>query len=395
MLFYRNRNQKSLIKERNPDLLEMLAWSIWLLFLLYLVLNRLDNGHGEAEVFKIYLDAANRWLDAKPLYNGNGTDFIYFPQAAIFFIPFTYIEPEYSGILWRILNTGIYALGVYRLSQVARQYSRLDQFLLISVVSILMGASAAKLGQLTLLVTGLMMLTVYALHYQRTAQAAWLIMLGLFLKPLALPFALLVMVFYPTTAKSILLAVVVFLLIPFLTQSAEYVVQEVENGFTTMRYVAEFGRYNPTGHAFAQLFWMLDFMGLSIPIFWQIPITLLLAMATLYVCHWIRMQADENVFLICILTLAACFILLFNPRTEGNTYVLMAPPLAVFLGWCWIKHTNYLRYVLVVVLLGFLSSHSIGHWLIDGPTVWIKPLLCIFFLASVFAFYRRTVINNI
>ena len=90
-----------------------LGWVVWGLLVLFVLINRSLSPVDHADVFVIYRDVALKWIQGEGLYDGSGTGFIYFPQAAVLFTPFSQLPVRVDSILWRLLNIGVFAAGVF------------------------------------------------------------------------------------------------------------------------------------------------------------------------------------------------------------------------------------------------------------------------------------------
>jgi hypothetical protein len=72
--------------------------------------------------------------------------------------------------------------------------------------------------------------------------------------------------------------------------------------------------------------------------------------------------------------------MLFNPRTENNSYVILSPSVAVFAAWAFfVDRWKLVGWVLVAIVAGISGSYEITR----GPNYWLSPSLCLIFLAYV------------
>ena len=329
--------------------------------------------------FLTYRDAAVHWIDTQPLYNRFRYGFIYLPQSAILFIPFAYIPAFLGTSLWPIFNIGMLAFGVHAFSQLASQRYRKQLFLPVTVVSIAMCMGAAKSGQMTLIMTGLMLLAMVDLAEENWWRAGGLLVLSFALKPLSVVLILLVGVLYPRVRVPLVMALAVLFLVPLVLQDASYVWEQYTTSFATIAHIAEETQQIP----FAQVFWMLKSAGLETPEIVQFAIRLLFAALTLGLCWWLRGKLTPDTFAIYLYTLAVCYLMLFNTRTENNTYVMLAPAIAIFTVWTFQSARYLWAYAFLATTLMFVLSHRLGKWFAGEPTIWMKPLLCCVFLVLI------------
>jgi hypothetical protein len=286
----------------------------------------------------------------------------------------------WSGALWRVVNIGVFAVGVWRFARLAGRDSDRNLFALMTLPVVLLSWSAARHGQMTMAMGGVMMLAVVELAERRWWWATLWLILGVALKPLAVVLALLAAVLYPRTSWRLVLGAVAMLALPFLLQRPAYVGEQYVLCVRELGIAAEIG----VQHEFAQLFGMFQAIGIQIPQSAQTATRAVAAVLTL-AAGWLivrRCQPEQAGPL--LFTLAIGYLLLFNPRTERNTYCLLAPSLALFTAQAVIHQQRARAAVYLGLIALFLASHPLGKLLTAGETVWIKPLLCLIFLAAVF-----------
>ena len=354
---------------------------LWGLCVSYVVVKKSIDPIDYENTFLTYREAAVHWLNAEPLYNTAYYGFIYLPQSALLFTPFAYI-PAYLGTsLWPILNIGLFAIGVYSFAQLASRRYDSDFFLPMTIVSIAMCMGAAKSGQATLAMAGLMMLALVDLVEESWWRAASLLILSLALKPLSVVLILLVAVIYSRVRVPLLVAIAGLLLLPFALQDPSYVWEQYTTSLGTITHIAKETREIQ----FAQVFWMLESAGVDTPDSIQFAIRLLFAMLTLGLCWWLQGKQTADTFAIYLYTLAGIYLMLFNTRTENNTYVMLAPILAVFTVWAFRAKRFYWGCGYFAVTVMFVLSYKLGKLLTGAATIWMKPLLCCVFLLLILA----------
>ena len=121
----------------------------------------------------------------------------------------------------------------------------------------------------------------------------------------------------------------------------------------------------------------------------------------LALCYLVRRRWDRVHAAATILALAASYIMLFNPRTEGGTYVVAAAALSAFAAWAFlVDHAVVAAWVLTALSAGWVAAYNVSHglWLASRwareqvlgapPPVkpfefryWLSPLLALIFLA--------------
>jgi hypothetical protein len=73
--------------------------------------------------------------------------------------------------------------------------------------------------------------------------------------------------------------------------------------------------------------------------------------------------------------------MLFNPRTENNTYAMIAPVIGSVCAESLLIQRNYaLASLLVTLALGIVGSYEFGRRLLpETRPVWLAPLMCLTF----------------
>lgn len=355
------------------------VWAMWAVFALVVAVNRFSELPTEGNVFLYYRDAAVRWLEGQPLYNGTGCGVIYLPQAYVLFTPLTLLPFNWGGATWRMLNVALFAVGVWQFARLASRGASRNLFAWVSLPVILLSWSAARHGQMTMAMGGMMLLAVADLTDQRWWRATLWLVLGVVLKPLALVLVLLAAVLYPRTSWRLLVGAGLALALPLLAQRPAYVLEQYALAVKELAIAARVGGELE----FAQLFWLVRAAGWDIPAAGQTAIRMVAAVLTLAVC-WLALRrcrpADAGVLLY---TLAVGYLMLFNPRTENNTYCLLAPALAVYAAQAALARHRLHAACVVGLMVLFLASYPLAKALSDHGVVWIKPLLCTVFLGLV------------
>lgn len=367
---------------------ESWGWALWAVFALVVAANHfsepplpssvfaMGRESWRASVFQMYRDAAQRWIAGQPLFNGTGGGAIYLPQAYLLFVPFTFLPFQWGGALWRVLNIGLFAVGVWQFARLAGRDSSRQLFSLVSLPVVLLSWSAARYGQMTMAMGGVMLLAVVALADRRWWWATLWLILGVALKPLALVLALLAAVLYPRTSWRLLVGVIVLFAVPFLAQRPSWVLEQYGLCLQELRAAMDVGEQ----FEFAHFFWLLRTFGLELAPLTETVVRLVAAVLTLGLGAWACKHCRRAEAGVLLFTLATSYLMLFNPRTENNTYCLLAPAVAVFLSRAVLEKRRLLVGFYAGWIVVFLARYPLGKLVTGGPNVWLRPLLCLIFL---------------
>ena len=84
-----------------------------------------------------------------------------------------------------------------------------------------------------------------------------------------------------------------------------------------------------------------------------------------------------------LFSFSALYILLFNPRTENNTYAMLGPAIGLFTAR-WIvlsRHRIAVAFLSLLVLFLAAGDELVRATSPPGEHIWLKPFLAILFLA--------------
>lgn len=355
------------------------AWKIWLA--LFVLLSAGICLGSEKSVAVHYSRAALRWLNGEPLYNGRGSGFIYLPQAAILHIPFALLPRCADEILWRALTIGLYALGLLRLCRLAQQGHQVRLFALATCVAVPLAFAAARNGQTTLLIAGLILISIADLAQGGRWRPALLLCLAFAFKPTALPFVLLIGLLHrPLTIPMAcgMLGVAAF---PWLTQNPHYVSTQYLACAESLRTTVDVGITTP----FAHLFGMLEVLGIVVPPTAQSCTRIVAAVGILVVLSGLRSRLPAHRYGLYLFTLTTGYLLLFNPRTENNTYAFLSPAIGLFCAEAFLVHRNYrLGGVIGLIAVGMLGGYEFAVRLAPHtPPIWLTSSMAVAFLTVV------------
>ncbi len=346
------------------------AWIAWGSFLVYRVVHSATSSR--SGVVPIYRRAFENWFAGAPLYDLTGRDFLYLPHAAIFFSPWGVLPNTAGEVAWQITLCTVTALGVFLVSGVATKDPR--GFCLTTLVTIAASTSAFNLAQSTLLMSGLIIFGVVSIVRRQWWLAAVLIGFAIAVKPLAIFVFLLAAAVYLEMSWRLLVVTIVLFLIPFGFQEQGYVGTQYLAFLENSKVAYAIG---DVGH-WAQIFGALKLGGISTSPELQMTVRIFFAGSSLLAVWFARRHLSPERSGFYLIAISSFFILLFNPRTENNTYTIVAPIFAIQLFESW--HSNNRRWititmVLLVVLLVFREAVS-GLAVPYPDNTWLAPVLC-------------------
>lgn len=346
------------------------AWLGWALVLA--VSAALAASGSRRSVVPVYRTAAQHWHAGQNIYSGDGCGFVYLPQAAVLFGPLALLPTVPGEILWRSLAVGLFALGVYRWSEAAQRDPQISLFPLTTCLAIPLAWDCARNGQATLPMAGLLMLAIADAGRRNWTRATVWLAIGLAIKPLAVVAILLMGALQRELRGRLLVGIAVVAALPFLTQSPAYVAQQYVACLESLQSTAHLG----VVESWAQPFSVLGMAGFTWDERSQSLVRALAAAGTLALCWQVYRRRSAAQDALYLYTLAACYLVLFNPRTENNTYAILGPAIGLFFADACLVQRHYGRAVLLLVMAaGTAGSYQLGKWLLPQcKPVWLAPL---------------------
>jgi alpha-1,2-mannosyltransferase len=346
------------------------GWVVWVCFALLVLIARLDSADSIENVFSVYRDAGLRWLHGEDLYPAQFR-FNYFPPSALFFAAFSWLPFGLEGAIWRVANIAVFAFGVWRISGCGERPIPASRFLIATIVTVVLSASAARYGQLTLAMSGLMMAAVADVENGALWRAAILMALAVALKPLALVLALLLVAIYPRVLWRTTAAVGAFFLLPFVFQNTDYVLRQYAE--VPVMLAARSHQHYEWQH----LFGLLEKLGWVTTETEQALVTGAAAVFVLLLCWRVRKRAPAVGAALTLYGLAACYILLFGTATERNTFAMLAPIIGLAAAMAWHTRDRDLLGFFSAVAWIMLLSHTLQRAFPHTALAMAKPFACL------------------
>ena len=377
---------------RHPTRREFLAragvivWTIFNLVILILVW----RDPGASSVVGNYRQAALGWWAGRDIFGGAIDGFLYLPSFAVLYTPFAILGEPWGDILWRLVSVGALTYAVWhaiRLYLPARSFEAFGPVLLLILPA---GSAALRNGQATTLLLALMLLAAVAVAQQRWWPAAVLLGLALAVKPLAVVLLLLAgALYYRPLAPRLVLCVILVLALPFLRPDPAAAWHLYGLGLDKLLASAA-----PGPRAWSDITGLLDAIGLSASPVALTGLRLATAAATLAIGYLALRRQDGEIAALDLFALSICYLMLMNPRTEENTYIMFATVMGLFAVLLAQREHRLARSWLLAAFCIALGNQAYGNWIFRPTVLWLKPLLCLVFLPTLIeaclgALFRR------
>lgn len=337
-----------------------------------------------------YIQAAQRFLQKAPLYEREGIHgFLYFPHFAIFFCPFVFMLPLAREILWRLFSLLLFVGSIRKISSSFFPGLQSKAFFCFSLLVMVSSMASLRNGQTNLGLGAALMLGFLYCGEKKNFKAGLFFFLGLILKPIALYPFFCAALFFPSFRKAALATLLFFFIFPFFfsMDHPRYAYEQYLLFLNRMLSVSQ-----PNEANFADVQGLLYLFHLKLSPLLSFLTRSLGAIATLLVVRALgNLPRGSSLFPALLYSFSTGYLLLFNPRTELNSYVMLGLSLAFFslyFGWIERQPKASLLFIFLSPLLGIEAFG--GSWVRIG--LWLKPLVCLLFesLLVFFLFNRKS-----
>lgn len=321
-----------------------------------------------------YQRASAKWWASEAGVYREKNGYLYLPQAAMIYTPFELLPDRIGEPLWRVV---ILALLAFALLVAAKKLSPSHAALVFLVATALVIPSAlsnARNGQVNMPLGALYLLSAIAIADRRWWLTAALLTVSLALKPISIVPILLGAALFPKLILPLATGLCILFAAAFLHPSPEYVWGQYRE---FVECLLRAGR--PTSDTWCDFAGMFRRLGLQLPDAVTLGIRALFAPLTLWVC-WVALKGRDplrGAFL--VMTLASVYLMLFNPRTETNSYVIMGTFVALFGACAGVVNRNTTQAAWFVLLAAIFGTENYGMITWPWTNLWLKALATIVF----------------
>lgn len=274
-------------------------------------------------VMPVYHDAAARWWARTDLYGG--PDYHYLPHFAILFSPFHALPAAVGDVVWRWLSTGLLAGALWQWVGRDQLAGAPRRFFWASLIGFTLCLPAIRNGQANVLFGALLAHAALRLGRAEWWRALGLLLLAMMIKPLAIVMLLLAGVVYRPLIGRAVVGFVALAGFPFLFGPPAYVLAECRAALVHLGEVSLV-----TEHRFADLNGLFRTLGHPLTGRWSQMVRAGAGAATLALWWRAASRLREPRRAELLLALSTTYLMVFNPMTELNSYVILAPVLAAY-----------------------------------------------------------------
>jgi hypothetical protein len=325
-----------------------------------------------------YRQASEKWWAGhESLYDTSQVGYLYLPQAAILYTPYQLLPKRLGEPLWRWTGLALLGLGLWRVACLLHPSEREHLFFLATLLVIPSALSSARNGQVNLPLAGLMLLAVADLARARWNTATLWLLLAILLKPIALAPALLAAACFAPLRLRLIGGLLLSLGVAYFHPSAAYVTAEYHHFLEKLALAGQ----PLVKDNFSDFFGMLWHWGLH-PAPMLISTLRILAAGLVLLLSLLlmrRFRGDQVMQAFGVMLLAALYLMLFNPRTEENSYVMLAAFTALLAARD-LMTGNARRGGMLVLFCLLLAVENYGTPIFPLTRIWCKPFLTSLFL---------------
>jgi hypothetical protein len=309
-----------------------LAVTLWVIVVTAVAVRSLLRPR-DRTLFTTWARAGQDWENGEDLYRSSWEphqdQFRYSPLVAVSLVPFGHLSEGVGGAVWRLLNATVLLGGFawwLRNTQAGplRPGEAAIAFLLLLPLSI----GSLNNGQPNPLVIGLLLIAAAAANRDRWWLAALCVMGATAWKVYPLAVGLLIVAGFPRRfGPWLALALLAWLLLPFLFQRWDYVLRQYQLWFA--RLGGDDRKVWPPHMAYRDLWLLLQVCHIHISTTLYTLVQGATAAGAAGIVVLARRRGwERREVLLAVVVLGCCWMTLLGPATESATYVVLAPVLA-------------------------------------------------------------------
>ena len=363
------------LRDLNPGRALRAAVGAWLLFALIVGIIVAVQPDKRTVTIPYQEASAKWWAGNESLYDMSQGGYLYLPQAAILYTPYQLATKHVGEPLWRLTGLALLAIGLWRVAGLMNPAERERLFFAATLLVIPSALSSARNGQVNLPLAGLMLLSVADIARARWNFVTLWLLLAIMLKPISLAPALLAAACFAPFRLRLPVGFALALAAAYLHPNSAYVTGEYHHFWEKFVLAGQ----PLVKDNFSDFFGMLWHWGLHPPPIIISAVRGLAALFTLGLSLHVmrRFRGDRALQAFGVLLLGALYLMLFNPRTEENSYVMLAGFTALLAARDLLAGTPRRgKWLALFCLLLAVENYGFIYKL---TRIWFKPLITTLF----------------
>lgn len=352
---------------------QRIAYSMWITAVLVVLIIVILSPYTHTDT-PAYHKAVERWFLRQPLYLDNS--FFYFPQFILLFMSFDFLPFLPGDMLWRVFSSALLCWGLRRILKSSDRLENERFFLYASLVTISCAVGALRNGQANLIFGALGLHAAASLARSRWWTASLCLIGALAVKPLGIVMLILAFIIYRPIAWRLASGLIIFFIVPFLFADPLYVITEYRQVLARLLTSSL-----TTEHRFADFNGLLRSIGFGLTGVGSQVARIGAGVLTSILCLFSVKRKREPDRALLLLGLASTYLMLFNPMTQGNSYVVVGPIIAIYaIRSLWIENSQKIGLGLLFMGISLGPLPTEICYLIDANfRFWWRPLMMIFF----------------
>lgn len=320
-----------------------------------------------------YQRASARWWNGDTIYQKtNG--YLYLPQWAMIYTPYQMLPKRVGEPLWRMTMLAFLAFVLWKAAGKISPERQASIFLVATVLLFPSALASARNGQVNMPLGTLYLFTAITLSERRWFASAALLTLALVLKPISIVPILLGIVLYPQIIIPLIACIALMLGAAFIHPHPSYVSEQYRIFVETLIRAGK-----PATNTWCDFAGILRSLHLQIPDLITMAVRAVAALVTFGLAWKSRLIRDPFRAAFAILFFAVVYLMLFNPRTETNSYIMLGTFIGLWGAYEGLIAKRLCRTAWILLLALICGTENYGWPIFPLTDHWLKPLatLCL------------------
>ncbi|MEO8205894.1 MAG: glycosyltransferase family 87 protein [Chthoniobacterales bacterium] len=340
------------------------VWLIFALIVAIVVAVQPDRHTATLE----YQWAAAKWWNSVTIYQkSNG--YLYLPQWAMLYTPYELLPDRIGEPLWRLTMLALLGWTVWLAAGKIAPTRQAAIFLVASVLLLPSALASARNGQVNMPLGALYLLSAVMISERRWVLTAVLLTLSLALKPISIVPILLCGVLFPRLILPLIIGIVLMLGAAFLHPDTAYVWNQYQIFINTLLKAGQ-----PKSNNWCDFAGMLRNFGLPLPNLAILALRSVAAVIVLGLAWKASRIRDAFRASYTVLFLAVVYLMLFNPRTETNSYVMLGTFIGLWGAYEGLIGNRLKTAAGLTVFAIILGTENYGWPIFPYTNLWLKAL---------------------
>lgn len=344
----------------------LLIWAIYGSVIIALVAFQPDRRTATIE----YRKASTKWWQGQESLYQKKNGYLYFPHFAVLYSPYALLPSRVGEPLWRLTGLSLLAGALWLASTYLAREKANRLFFVATLLVLPSTFASARNGQVNLPLAGLFILMAIVLARERWWSAATLLGLMWVMKPIILAPLLVFAVLYPRLRVPLIGIILSLAGIIFVHFHPGYVADQYINFVANLKQASL-----PQGFSWCDFSGLLHVLHIHLPSVLQFAIRITAGLFTLLLSWRVMRMGPPLLHTLLTTWICVIYLMLFNPRTETNSYVMLGGFVALaaaYLGLAVQKWRIATGFACMAILLGV---ENYGNPIFPWTNLWLKPLL--------------------